>query len=78
MSVDPVLKQEADPESIQQTLSNQEGGLELVVDSPTEDIPQVLGDNFTPNQIDKPLGSDWDTTPRASTIRFFGGMADEE
>ena len=78
MSVDPILKQEADLERIQQFLSNQEGVLEPVVDSPTKEILEVLGDNFTPNQIDEPSGSDWDTTPRASTIRFFRGMADEE
>ena len=41
----------ADPERIRQFLSNQEEGvLELVADSPTKDIPEVLGDNFTPNQ----------------------------
>ena len=39
MSVDPVLNQEADPKSIQQILSNQEGGaLEPVADSPVEEI----------------------------------------
>ena len=55
--MDLILKQEADPESIHQTLSNkEEGGLEPVADSPTEEIPEVLGHNFTPNQIDKPLG----------------------
>ena len=52
--------------------------LELVADSPAEEILEVLGDNFTPNQIDKPSGSDWDTTLRASAIRFFGGMVDEK
>lgn len=79
MSVDPVLNQEADPECIQQFLSNQEEGvLEPVADSPAEDIREVLGNNFTPNQTDEPSESDWDTTLRASTIRFFGGMVDGE
>jgi hypothetical protein len=79
MSVDPILNQEADPECIQQFLSNQEDGvLEPVADSPVEDILEVLGDNFTPNQTNEPSESHWDTTPRASTIRFFGGMAEEE
>ena len=79
MSADPVLNQEADPESIRQILSNQEEGvLEPVADSPAEETPEVLLDNLTPNQTDEPSGSDWDTTPRASAIKFFGGMADEE
>jgi len=79
MSTDPVLNQEVDPKSIRQILSNQEEGmLEPVADSPAEEIPEVLGDNFTPNQIDNPSGSDWDTTPRASVIRIFRGMANEE
>ena len=64
MSVDPVLNQGADPE--------------LVVDIPAEYILEELGENFTPNQIDEPSESDWDTTPKASTIKFFRGMADEE
>ena len=59
MSVDPVLNQEADLECIWKFLSNQEEGvLELVAGSPTENILEVLGDNFTPNQIDEPLEFD--------------------
>ena len=54
MSVDPILNQEADPERIRQFLSNQEGVLEPVADSPAEDIPEALGDNFTPNQTNEP------------------------
>ena len=79
MSVDLVLNLEADPKSIRQIFDNQEEGvLELVADNPAEEIPEVLGDNFSPNQTDEPSGSDWDTTPRASTIRIFRGMADKE
>ena len=79
MSSNPILNQEADPECIHKFLSNQEEGvLEPVADSSAEDIPEVLGDNFTPNQTNKPSESDWDSTPRASAIIFFGGMANEE
>ena len=42
-----------------------------------EDISAEFGDNFFPNPLDEPLESDWDTTPAASTIKFFGGMEDE-
>ena len=59
MRVDPILNQGADPEHIWQFLSNQEEGvLEPVADIPAEDIPEALGDNFTPNQIDEPSGSE--------------------
>ena len=44
----------------------------------TEDIPAEFGDNFVPNPVNEPSESDWDTTPVASTIKFFGGMGDEE
>jgi len=37
-----------------------------------------LGDNFAPDQTDEPSESDWDTTPAASTIKFFVGIANEE
>ena len=79
MSVDLVLNQGDDPECIRQFLSNREEGvLEPVADIPSKDIPEALGDNFTPNQIDEPSESDWNTAPKASAIKFFGGMADEE
>ena len=52
--------------------------LELVTDIPAEDILEELGDNLVPNQVDKPSEYDWDTTPTASTIKFFRGMVDEE
>ena len=79
MSVDLVLNQGDDPECIRQFLSNREEGvLEPVADIPSKDIPEALGDNFTPNQIDEPSEFDWDTTPVASTIKFFRGMEDEE
>ena len=55
MSFDPVLNQGADPEHIQQFLSNQEEGvLEPVANIPAKYIPEASGDNFTPNQTDKP------------------------
>ena len=50
MSANPVLNQGADPKHIRQFLSNQEGVLEPIADIPIEDIPEALGDNFTPNQ----------------------------
>ena len=79
MSVDPILNQGGDPECIQQFLNNQkERVLEPAKDIPTEDISEELGDNFLPNQVDEPSESNWDTTPAASTIKFFRGMVVKE
>ena len=72
MSVDLVLNQGADPECTLQFLSNQEERvLEPVAYIPAEDILEEFGDNFAPNQKDEPSESYWDTTPVASTIKFF-------
>ena len=35
-------------------------------------------DNFRSAIVKEPLDSDWDTTPAASMIKFFGGMVDED
>ena len=79
MSVDHVLNQGTDPECIRQFFNNQEERvMELAKDILVEDISEELGDNFVPNQTDEPSESDWDTTPVASTIKFFKGMANEE
>ncbi|CAF4294318.1 unnamed protein product [Adineta steineri] len=57
MSVDPVLNKGADPEHIQQFLSNQkEGVLEPVADIPAEDIPKALGGQLYPKPIKRTLG----------------------
>lgn len=52
--------------------------LEPAADIPVEDISEELVEKFSSNQIDEPLESDRDTTPAASTIKFLGGMLDEE
>jgi hypothetical protein len=41
-------------------------------------VAETIADNFGTNAIEEPSNSGWDTTPAASAIKFFGGMADEE
>ena len=38
----------------------------------------MVVDNFEQNLVEEPSKSEWDTTPVASTIKFFGGMEDHE
>ena len=38
----------------------------------------IMVDNFGLDTAKEPSDSGWDTTPAASTIKFFGGMVDED
>ena len=88
MNLDPILNQGVNIENIYQFLNNQEERVlapakdilaeDILEEFAADDIPKELGDNFVPNQADEPSESDWDTTPTASAIKFFRGMADEE
>jgi hypothetical protein len=78
MSVDPILNEGVDPKTIHQFLNNQEERVLSPTEPVAEDISIEVGDNFVPNPMNEPSKSDWDTTPATSTIKFFGGMVDEE
>ena len=70
--ISPSIDQEVDPETIHQFLNKATSPVLCQVDLET------VVDNFEKNLVKEPSGSSWDTTPAASTIKFFGGMADHE
>ena len=59
-------------------MNNQEERVLSPTEPTSKDIPTEFGDNFAPNSVNEPSKSDWDTTPTTSTIKFFGGMVEEE
>ena len=67
-----VIDQVADHKAIHQFLNQTTDPVLCQVDLGT------VADNFEQNLVEEPSESDWDTTPAASTIKFFGGMADQE
>ena len=70
--IDPATNQEVSLEVVHQFLNQ---GTNTVL-QPVEARTEV--DNFRTNIVKEPSDSSWDTTPAASAIKFFVGMADEE
>ena len=69
--INPAGDQEVDPEAIHRFLDKATDPVLCQID------PETIADNFEQNLIQQPSESSWDTTPTASAIQFFGGMADE-
>ena len=67
-----VIYQEANPKSIHQFL-NQTTNLVL-----SQVVLGIVADNFEHSLVKEPSKYDWDSTPVASSIKFFGGMVDQE
>ena len=53
MSIDPILNQGVDLESIHQFLNNQEEGVLSPVEPAAEDITEEFGVNFAPNPVNE-------------------------
>ena len=70
--IDPATNQEVSPEVVHQLLNQATDTILQPVEAGT------VVDNFGSDIAKEPLDSGWDTTPAASAIKFFGGMADED
>ena len=70
--INPATDEEVSPEVLHQ-LQNQATNIVL---QPVE--AGIMVDNFGSDIAKEPSGSSWDTTPAASAIKFFEGMADED
>ena len=79
-------KREEEDSELINPATNQEVGLEVVhqlQNQATNTILQpveagIVVDNFGSDTAKEPSDSGWDTTPAASAIKFFGGMADKD
>jgi hypothetical protein len=70
--IDPATNQEVSPRAVHQLLNQ---ATDMVL-QPVE--AGTVVDNFDSTTVKEPSNSSWDTTPATSTIKFFGGMADED
>jgi hypothetical protein len=70
--IDPATSQEVSSEFVHQLLNQATNTVLQLVEV------GIVVDNFGSGTAKEPSDSGWDTTPAASAIKFFGGMADKD